>query len=190
MARISKTQKSFLERLDIPLGRLFDASGMRPGDYKREMSALGKLVAIGVTPCAKAGHTMRTSAGHCAECRPANLAFRLRFDAPGEIYVARSKQGLITKVGSAKDAMQRLRHLNVYQYGGVSDWNIEFYEAAGAAGRIEFAVHRTLSKFTASGTYFKNGRDIECQEIFKCSVSVAVKAVRAAIANASLPGCA
>ena len=183
MAKITAAQKKFLERLDIPLGRLIDATGMLPGDYKREMSALGMLVAIGVTPCAKAGHTMRTSAGHCAECRPANLAYRLRFDAPGEVYVARSKSDLITKVGSAKDALERMRNLNGYQYGGARDWKIEFCEAASAAGQIEFAAHRALSRYAVTGIYYRDGRDIECREIFNCSISVAVKAVRAAIAN-------
>jgi|JI10StandDraft_1071094.scaffolds.fasta_scaffold259767_2 hypothetical protein len=183
MAKITAAQKKFLQLLEIPLERLFDATGMRREDYSREMSALGMLVAIGVTPCAKAGHTMRTNAGHCAECRPANLAYRLRFDAPGEVYVARSKSGSITKVGSAKDAMERMRHLNGYQYGGSSDWKIEFCEATSTAGQIEFAAHRALSRYAVTGIYFRDGRDIECREIFNCSVSVAVKAVRAAIAN-------
>lgn len=187
MAKITASQKKFLQRLEIPLGRLFDATGMRRGDYSREMSALGKLVAIGVRPCAKAGHTLRTSAGHCAECRPANLAFQRRYDAPGEVYVARSKGVRLTKVGSAKSALERMRHLNVYQYGGASDWQIEFYEATSTAGRIEFAAHQILSKHIASGTYSKGGRDIECQEIFSCSVTVAVKAVREALATTATP---
>jgi hypothetical protein len=187
MAWITTAQKNFLKHHQIPLGRVFDASGMRPGDYKREMSALGKLVAIGVTPCSKAGHTMRTAAGHCAECRPANLAFHRRYDAPGEVYVARSKGVRLTKVGSAKSAVERVRHLNVYQYGGGSDWQIEFYEATATAGRIEFAAHQLLSKHSASGTYFKGGRDIECQEIFSCSVTVAVNAVRQALATTATP---
>ena len=184
ITKITKAQKAFLERMDVPLGRLFDATGMRPGDYKREMSALGMVVAIGVTPCSKAGHTMRTSAGHCAECRPANLAFHRRYDAPGEVYVARSHRGQITKVGSAQDAMERLRNLNSYKYGGADDWEIEFFETAQTAGRIEFAAHRILSKFMVEGSYFKEGRSIECREIFSCSVSVAVKAVRQAMTNA------
>lgn len=181
MAKITTTQKSFLKRHEIPLGRLYDATGMRKVDYQREMTDLGKLVAIGVTPCAEAGHTMRTRAGHCAECRPAGLAFLRRFDAPGEVYVAKSIQCRIIKVGSATDASERLRNLNAYRYGGASDWKIEFYEACRTAGRVEFAAHRILSKYTVSGTYFKDGRDIECQEIFNCSISLAIKAVRTAM---------
>lgn len=186
MAKLTAAQRKFLERLEIPMGQLFDATGMRREDYSREMSALGKLVAIGVTPCSKAGHTMRTSAGHCAECRPANLAFHRRYDAPGEVYVARSKGVRLTKVGSAKSAMERIRHLNVYQYAGASDWQMEFCEATNSAGRIEFTAHQFLSKHSASGTYFKGGRDIQCQEIFSCSVGVAVKAVRQAQATIAI----
>ena len=186
MTKITAAQRKFLERFEVPMGRLFDATGMRREDYSREMSALGKLVAIGVTPCSKAGHTMRTSAGHCVECRPANLAFQLRYDAPGEVYVAHSKAVKLTKVGSAKSAMERMRHLNVYQYGGAKDWQVKFYEATSTAGRIEFAAHQILSKHSASGTYFKSGRDIQCQEIFSCSVAVAVKAVRRAQATVAI----
>ena len=101
--------------------------------------------------------------------------------------MARSKGVRLTKVGSAKSAVERVRHLNVYQYGGGSDWQIEFYEATATAGRIEFAAHQLLSKHSASGTYFKGGRDIECQEIFSCSVTVAVNAVRQALATTATP---
>jgi hypothetical protein len=183
MTKITKTQKAFLERMDVPLGRLFDATGMRPGDYKREMSALGMVVAIGVTPCGNAGHTMRTSAGHCAECRPANLAFHRRYDAPGEVYVARSKSGRITKVGSAQDAMERVRNLNSYKYGGADDWEIAHIEIARTAGRVEFAAHRLLSKFMVEGTYFKEGRTIICRELFSCSVAIAKRTVQQVLAD-------
>ena len=183
MAKITTTQMSFLKRHEIPLERLYDATGMRTADYKQEMSALGKLVAIGVTPCAKEGHTMRTSAGHCAECRPAGLAFLRRYDAPGEVYVAKSIQLQIIKIGSATDARGRLRNLNTYRYGGASDWKIEFYEACRTAGRVEFAAHRILSKYILDGTYFKDGRDISCQEVFSCSISVGIKAIRKAMAS-------
>lgn len=181
MAKITTEQEDFLARHDIPLDRLFDATGMQRQDYKRTMIALGKWVAIGVTPCAEAGHTMRTSAGHCAQCRPANLAFLRRYDSPGEVYVAHSKSGPLTKVGSAKDAEQRVRSLNACQYGGVSDWQIEFCQAASNAGRIEFAAQRALSQYTAAGTYFKEGTNTDCREIFSCSILEAIRAVRMAI---------
>lgn len=183
MAKLTAAQKKFLAHHGIPIVRLFDATGMRAKDYKLQMSALGKWVAIGVTPCEKAGHTLRTSAGHCAECRPANFGFHRRYDAPGEVYVARSKRGWITKVGSAKDAAQRIRNLNIYEYGGVSDWKIEFSTACSRAGHVEFAVHRVLSKHIVSGTYFKDGRNIECRELFNCNISLAIKAVRMATAS-------
>lgn len=188
MAKITAAQKNFLRHHQIPLGRVFDASGLRPGDYKRQMSAIGKLVAVGVTACGKAGHTMRTSAGHCAECRPAGLAYLLRYNSPGEVYVAKTGQGRIVKVGSSVNAMERVGNLNAYKYGGVSDWKIAFCEATSTAGRIEFAAHRILSKHAISATYFKDGRDIDCREIFNCSASVAIKAVGTAIASAS-PAC-
>lgn len=182
MAKISKSQRAFLERMDIPLVKLFDATGMRTDAYKEEMSALGMLVAIGVSPCAKEGHTMRTRKGHCAECRPEGLAYLRRYDAPGEVYVAKSSQLKIVKVGSATNAIERLGNLNSYRYGGASDWKVEFFEVSQTAGRVEFAAHRLLSPHMVAGTYFKDGRNIECREIFNCSVAVAIKAVRQAMA--------
>ena len=189
MARVTTAQRRFLEHHQIPLVRVFDATGMRRTDYQLQMSALGKLVAIGVTPCSRAGHMMRTVAGHCAECNPAGFAFLLRYDSPGEVYVAKTGQGQFVKVGSAINALARMRSLNNYRYGGVEDWRIEFCEASSTAGRIEFAAHQILSKLAVAGTYFKEGRDIECREIFICSVAVAVQAVRVAITNTAAPSC-
>ena len=183
MAKITTEQKDFLARHDIPLDRLFDATGIQRQDYKRTMIALGKWVAIGVTPCAEAGHTMRTSAGHCAQCRPSNLGFLRRYDTPGEVYVVHSKSGALTKVGSAKNADERVRSLNTSHYGGVSDWKIEFCEATSAAGRIESVAQQALVKYSALGTYVNSGMNTQCREIFSCSVRVAVKTVRQAMAT-------
>lgn len=183
MAKLTQAQTRFLEHHDIPLGKVFDATGMRRSDYQCQMSALGKLVAIGVSPCSIAGHTMRTRAGHCAECRPAVLAYMRRYDAHGEVYVATTAKGRIVKVGSSTNAVERISSLNIYKYGGVADWHIAFHEESRMAGRAEFAAHKSLSPHTASGTYFKDGRDVECRELFCCSVSVAIKAVRTAIAH-------
>lgn len=186
MAMLTTAQKDFLESQGIPLSRVFDATRMRTAHWKRVMSELDMVVAIGVTPCEVAGHTLRTRAGHCAICKPANLGFLLRYDAPGEVYVARSRRGALTKVGTAKNSVERIRNLNGYEYGGVSDWHVEFYQQSQKAGRVEGETHRILSAYSVSSrTYFKNGGEIVCQEIFSCDVPVAIEAVQKALASVS-----
>jgi hypothetical protein len=100
--RLTTEQLAFLESQFVPLSRTFDASGMTRREYQDEMKSLDLIVAYGVSACKARGHTLRTRAGHCCQCNTAALAFLLRFEDRGEVYVASSaKQGL-TKIGVAK----------------------------------------------------------------------------------------
>ena len=55
MAKLSKTQLAFIAKMDLKIHELFDASGLRTGEWKLQMKELGKLVAFGVKPCAARG---------------------------------------------------------------------------------------------------------------------------------------
>lgn len=185
MARLSTEQLAFLAQHKIPADRVYDASGKPNAIYKAEMKSLEALVAYGVTPCGKGGHTLRSRAGHCVQCTPANLSYLRRFDEIGEVYVAESTQGHLVKVGTSVDADFRVGQLNVYQYGGRSDWKLRFKARVGKAGRVEGDAHRRLSTYPAAGSYFKNGDFIDSQEIFSCSVDQAVAAIQTAIQSIS-----
>jgi hypothetical protein len=178
MAKLTKSQRLFLERQNVPLSSVFDATGLSTSEYKQAMSDLGMLVAYGVTACKAANHTMRTRAGHCLECRPAGLGFLTRFDSPGQVYVAHSLSTKYVKVGTSNEATGRVRGLCSYQYGGATDWELVFALDVEQAGRIEFDAHRRLARHRVSSTYIKTGYVIECQELFRCSVNLAVKAVK------------
>jgi len=181
MAKFLKDQLEFLEYHGIPLSQVFDATGMSTNDYRRVMDELGMVVAIGVTPCAAAGHTLRTRGGHCAQCKPANLAFVSRWDNAGDVYVATSESICLTKLGTAQNAYVRADSLNFYAYGGSSDWEIRFTRYCETAGRVEFLAQQALKRHNVIREYIKQGSLITCQELFDCDTSLAISAIDTAI---------
>lgn len=184
MARLSREQLQFLEQQEIPLSRVFDASGMSKLLYGRAMSELEMIVAHGVSPCREAGHTLRTRAGHCAQCDTARLAFLRRYDEQGEVYVAYSSQIGLTKIGVAKGYQERLRNLNSQGYGGATDWSIDFHCECNKAGRVEFLAQQKLKQYRVTKSYFKTGQTVHCQELFNCKMALARSAVKNAVKEA------
>lgn len=177
MAKISGDQIDFLCKQKIPLSRVFDASGMTKGEYREIMSDLELLVAYGVTACKAFGHTLRTRSGHCCQCNTASLAFLLRFEEPGILYVASSKKIGLIKIGVAKDCTERLRNLNGHGYGGANDWDVCFSREVDSAGRLEFRVQTALQMHKVVKNYIRTGRQIECQELFSCDANMAIDAI-------------
>jgi uncharacterized protein (DUF2147 family) len=182
MAKLSAKQRDFLKRHKIPLSRTFDATGLSTSDYKQRMKALDKWIAYGVTECQRAGHTLRTRAGHCIQCDIKKIAYLKRHQEDGEIYVAYSARGKIVKVGtSKKSATVRVNGMNSDNYGGCCDWTIVYIVAAAQAGRIESKAHRALAEHSISASYNKNGKTTKCRELFSCSVVVAKRAIMDAL---------
>lgn len=175
----------FLQSQAIPLSRVFDASGMSRSAYQAAMNELEMVVAIGVSPCKEAGHTLRTRAGHCAQCNTHALAFLLRHDAAGEVYVAVSAQSDLVKIGTSKNAQARMTSLNGFGYGGVTDWKVYCQYACNKAGMVEFLAQSTLHGHRTSRSYVKTGIPVDCQELFSCSASAAAAAVQAALKRVS-----
>lgn len=186
MTALTKEQKAFLKRLDIPAWRVFDATGMQRKDFMPEMAATDKWIAIGTNPCTKEGHTMKTRKGHCPQCDTKQLGFLTRYDQSGEVYIAQGKRGKLIKIGFALDAESRLSGLNGYAYGGVTDWEMKLVLTCGKANRVETMAHSLIAHHRVTSpahTYFKDGRLVECRELFSCKFSVAERAVREADAN-------
>ena len=181
MAHLSPHQISFLESQNVPLSRVFDATGMTRSAYRAAMAELEMAIASGVTPCGAGRHTLRTRAGHCAQCNTHAIAFLLRHDDPGEVYVAHSRSALLVKIGTSKFAHARMSNLNSYGYGGASDWRVHFSAACSRAGRVEFSAHRKLYSHRVARTYVKTGRTVACGELFQCTLDTATQSVQAAI---------
>lgn len=174
MANLTTEQLAFLEKMEIPLSRVYDASGMGPSEYHEIMKSLGMWIAYGVTECGAAGHTMRTRKGHCVQCDPSKISYLRRHDEDGEVYVAHSKRGELTKVGTSQSARERIYQLNVYEYGGCRDWEVVYVKRCQCAGRIEADIHHALAEYSHPSMYFKNGGYIECRELFRCNPNHAV----------------
>jgi hypothetical protein len=181
MAKLTSHQRQFLHSQGIPLSRVFDATGLTRSAYERQMGELEMIVAIGVSPCRKAGHTLRTRAGHCAQCNTHSLAFLQRFYDDGEIYIVISRTIPFIKIGSSKNVENRVKTLNSLGYGGAADWTLHFSQSSSKAGEVEFRAHHSLRQHQRFRTYIKQGHPVTCQELFDCDAETALEALRAAI---------
>jgi len=185
---LTREERSFLERHGISLSELIDGRTLDSNERRSLMHQSQALLALG-TACRKAGHRLRTGAGHCAMCDPKKIAFARRHHASAEVYVARSVRLVLTKVGSAADPAVRIAKLNTERYGGASDWKLVERHACDAAGKVEVAVHNALRGFAVPGRYMKDGRLTDCYELFNCPADVAVNVLRAELAaGATNPG--
>lgn len=181
MAILSPDQINFLQKQSISLSRVFDASGMSTATYKVAMRELDMIMAIGVSPCSKAGHTIRLRAGHCAQCNTQGIAFLLRHHDRGEVYVAASAMSGLVKVGTSKYSRARMTNLNSYGYGGATDWKIQSIHTSEKAGRVEFLAQTDLNYYRTSRTYVKTGLSVHCQELFTCDATIATAAIHSAL---------
>ena len=179
MAKITKKQVLFLLEQNIPLNKVYDASGLSSARYKREMKELGKEVAIGVTPCQMLGHTMRTRSGHCAQCNTATFAFRRRYSKTAYVYIAKSEHKKLLKIGFTNHIYRRESSLNSLGYGGANDWRIRYEAFCEKAGRVEAKTHEILFilGYQTHATYIREGRAVCCEELFRCTLKQAVKAL-------------
>ena len=183
MAKLTKEQKEFLDHHCVPLSRVFDASGLCTSYYKDIMKERDMYVAYGVTPCAESGHTLRIRSGHCFQCRPAGIAYLLRHNASGDVYIAISMSTGLVKIGVSTNPIDRARHLNGYSYGGANDWQIVESHSAENSGEIEFKTHKLLNQYRVDACYY-DGREIDCHELFKCDLRTASKTLCKVIKDA------
>jgi hypothetical protein len=169
--QLTAQQAAFLEWHNISTAEVFDAAGYSQPEWREQMSLYDMVVAINVRPCRRAHHTMRTSGGHCAQCRPENLAFQERWRQEAYIYIAGSQEQRILKVGFSQSPYSRADHLNALRYGSASDWTLLFYVRCKRAGAIEhslLAMHRNASVF---GEYWKDRKYQKCFELLRCNYS-------------------
>lgn len=178
--KITKEQKKFLERHSISLEEVFDASKYTKAEYNVYMEDSIYRVAIGVTPCASSGHTIRTRAGHCVMCKPAVLAFEKRFTNDGDLYVMYSQSTKLVKVGSADDAHKRSQSLNKRAYGGIKDWVVKYSIRITNVGYAENNAHQILKKHHFPIEHEPGNSNI-ASEIFKCSIKKAIEVVESVI---------
>lgn len=175
MARLSKEQELFLKAQKISLSMLMDGSGLSKSEREALMTELGHKFYYGGAQCKAAGHTLRTKAGHCIQCDTSKIAYQLRSSASGYVYIAQSLQNNFIKIGfSEVDPYNRVTWLQASNYGNVNDWNIvKSTRIDQNAGKCEFEIHSALEQWRHPVIYDKNGVEVECREIFACSLAQA-----------------
>jgi hypothetical protein len=158
----------FLKRQGLGPSDVFDTRGMSSAKWKQKIKLEGKTVALG-TPCAEAGHRLRTRAGHCVQCDTKKLAYQKRHRSFACLYIAGSKAQQLIKVGTAKSTEERRRKLNFEAYAGVSDWVVLFSIKIADAGKIEMQTHGELRAFASPRGFIKDGKPQDTREAFTCS---------------------
>lgn len=182
MAKLTKEQASFIKKIGLSVCDAFDASEMLAKDWKLQMRDVDKLIAFGVTPCKKFGHSLRTRAGHCVQCNTANLGYLLRFSKRADVYVAWSSTGKLAKIGYSKDANLRSLTLNEWKYGGQDDWEIKLIYECDEAGRVEKTAQTKLARYRKPGITYMNGLvKRSCTELFKCKLREALEALESTV---------
>ncbi len=181
MAKLNTEQLAFLEKHGIAVSKVLDVSGMPNKRAIQMMKDLDMWLAFGGTPCEKAGHQLRNKKNACVQCRTAEIGFRSRFYMDGYVYILHSSNLNAIKVGMASDPQERIAQLNSYRYGGASNWRQVFEVKCELANQVEFRVHKILSPYQYGATYYKDGEDKECRELFRCGEELAKAAVHHAI---------
>ena len=177
-------QVEFLARNNITQSDVFDATGLKKQQYQAQMKREGKVLAIGVAPCNKEGHSMRTAYGHCAMCDPKKIRFQERFREDAFVYVASPQSNnQVVKIGFTKNVQGRATSLSNENYGGYSDWVIIGAVHSANAGRLENQAHTHFKENRLAATYFKDGAIQDARELFNCPPSVALDVILKFSAN-------
>lgn len=169
--------RSFLHKYKILDSLVLDGTGMEKSEIVKIMNEKGYLVVVGVAPCYR-NHSIRKKSWHCVECKPDRLIYQDRFTKKSTIYIAESKSKKLIKIGIGDNPFERVKQLNYYRYAGISDWTHAFSMHCNKAGRVEYDLHTALLEHkVADKYYFKNGSEINCQEVFDCTLYEAKLAV-------------
>ena len=183
MTELTKHQIGILARHDIPITSVFDADGMKPRRYVPLMTEEEKLFVVGASPCYKCGPSVKTKAGHCIQCRPANVAFIRRHYSIGWVYIAGSRKGNVLKIGASSSPASRLSLLNQRGYGDIWDWKLLSRVKCSNAGSVEFNIHSRLSSYSVSHSYLREGYEVQCREIVSCRYATARQALEIAVGD-------
>lgn len=177
---LSQSEINFLNDQGLSQDDVFDGRFFSKDEAKEKAKDLNKCVVIG-SPCRKAGHRLRSRAGHCVQCDTSKLAYERRYDANSYVYVAGSLDKCWIKIGTATDIDQRLRSLKSSGYGGADDWAMLLHFKIKNAGRIEHEMQSLLSHYGSNQRYIKQGQEVDVLEIFCCSFDKAYEALNKTI---------
>ena len=160
---------------------MYDGRYQSKEDRHDGAKADGKFLIVTSVRCRAAGHTLRTRAGHCFQCDPLKLVYKIRHSKSGYVYVAGSLSGRVIKIGTAKHIGQREQQLRPERYAGFADWIILYSIHVSEASRVEQEASASVPSRKVYSCYFKDGIEQTAIEFLKCSFTDAVKAVETSI---------
>lgn len=174
--KLDAEQLDFIKTNNIPLEKVFDASGLSRAQYSERMKNHGFIVAIGVTACSAGGHSMRNRWGHCVQCNSAALAFQDRYTKEMYLYIAQPSCEHLTKIGITDNVEERARQLNSHKLGGFTTWTIKYSVLCENAGQVEHSVGTLLANFNKPTTYHSKQGQIS-REVYACTFDQAFNAI-------------
>lgn len=166
MAKLTQEQLNFLKEQSISLEEVFDATGMNKKDYLDHMRANNLLIAYGVSPCRKGGHTLKTRYGHCVMCDTSKIAYVKRKRQQGYVYVAISLKEKLTKIGCTNNVFNRVKKLNDASYGDISDWQLFVYSHQQSMGEVEHNIQKEFTCHQVVRKFFKENKMVDASEIY------------------------
>lgn len=173
---LTDEEMQFLAKHGLSTSDIFDARGMSAADWKRGAKELGKNFVLG-SRCGRAGHRLRTRAGHCIQCDTSKIAYISRQTKSGYVYIAGSIRKKLIKIGGTESIDDRERTLNNESYARAYDWEILSFVRVDKYGDTEGKILKLLAPYQIWVSYPKEGKLQESNETFQCSFTVAKNAL-------------
>lgn len=171
MARLSKSDALYLKNdHGIDVSETFDGSQMTIREIRAHMSAEQLLVAYG-KPCIR-DHNIR-AAGGCVRCNPQVIAHAKRARKSGFVYIAKSAETRLIKIGFSENPPNRIYIARCMEYGGISDWKVRYFASSHKAGRVEIVMKDLLRLYHYPISFIEKVRARLAVEIYKCSLKYA-----------------
>jgi hypothetical protein len=177
VAKLRSNERKFCNHHGIPEERLFDASGIRPVDFKEIMKSDEKWAAYGVRPCRPAGHILRNRHNTCLMCNTQRVAHMLRTKKAGYLYVASGSGGKLMKLGFSQDPFNRLKIANYGGWGGHNDWRLVCYAWSSEGGRIEEQLLSEFANIRIPLEWERNWRTEITRESYKANIIGAIEKI-------------
>ena len=183
---LTKEEKDFIKRYNLSISDFYDARGESRTVYHDKAKAMGCHFVI--NQC-QYGHRLKDRSGHCIICNTAYISIQKRESNGGVVYVA--VNGKYTKVGmiennikSISEAVKKREYRlnNEGGYGGREGWKtIKIWQLEKNVGKVEREAQRILAKYKVEKNYIHSGELHSAKELFVCSISAAIDAIKQAI---------
>ncbi|MCA1473352.1 GIY-YIG nuclease family protein [Bradyrhizobium sp. IC3195] len=176
MSPFTAEERAFLDRHGFSESEVYDGRHQSKQSRERNARHAGNILILTDSYCKASGHRIRTRAGHCAQCKPANIGFTRRETQTGNVYIAGSLNKRFIKIGVAGDIWQREGQLRAERYGGAADWRVLIHDRVANMQQVERQISLRIAGDRVYRGYLKDGVEQVATEIIRCSFSAALDA--------------